>query len=91
MKAYNFVLLHGNRAIFWSTVPSVFGKSSPVLTKMTKAVIKDVEEKLQVRVISVVADNENSNKGFFTALEEWRLCSCATRLRVVAANFLSWP
>ena len=72
VKTFNFVIIWNSQAIFWCSVPSFFGKSSAVLTNMMRTVIEDVESTLQVEVCSVVADNENANKGLFKALKQWR-------------------
>ena len=56
----NFLILWRGTAVFWSTVPAVFGKAAAVTSEITKEVSANIEKELSVIVISIVADNENS-------------------------------
>ena len=76
-KCFNFLLLWKGTAVFWKTVPSIFGKSADVMTDITKRIIGEVEAELKVTVVACVADNENANKGMFgklAASRSWLLC-----------------
>ena len=42
----NFVVLWKDKAIFWNTVPSHYGKAAKTLFSLTKEVIESVEERL---------------------------------------------
>jgi len=100
MKTFNFLIIHEGRAIFWCSAPSHFGKAAQVVSMLTRTVIKDIEilieSQLKVRVESIVADNENANKGLFQALREWRpslLClGCnAHGLQLVLSDVFNVP
>ena len=71
-KVFNFVILWKGTAIFWKSVPSIFGKASNIMFELFKAVVANLELTLNVYVIALVADNENANKGLFKLIEQWR-------------------
>ena len=85
-KCMNIVILIHGCAIFWRTIPLKFGKFAAIVAALLQKAILEMEglasvvsfalfaftEMIQVKVVSVVADNENANRGLFKLLVEWR-------------------
>ena len=59
-------------AVFWRSVPLHFGKYSSIMATLVQKAITEAECLLNVKVVSIVADNENANRGMFKQLEQWR-------------------
>ena len=54
------------------SLPSLAILGYQVLFFMLQRAIVDMESQLNLKVMSIIADNENANRGLFRLLEEWR-------------------
>ena len=62
-KFFNLLIIHNKKPVFWRTIPAKHGKFSRVLYALVQSVMLDIEKTLSCTVCSIVADNENANRG----------------------------